>query len=35
MHDKNPSWGQRHGATVLTVSLFGLMALIMFIQVGC
>jgi len=35
MHDKNQSWGQRHGVTILTVTLFALMGLVMFIQVGC
>ncbi len=35
MNDTNPSWGQRHGVTILSVTLFGLLALVMFIQVGC
>ena len=35
MHDKNLSWGQRHGVTILTLTLFGLLGLVMLIQVGC
>lgn len=29
------SFGQRHGVTILTFALFGMLALVMFIQVGC
>jgi hypothetical protein len=34
MHDMN-SWWHRHGVTVITATLFGLLGLVMLIQVGC
>ena len=32
---RDASWGQRHGVTVITAVLFGLLALVMIIQVAC
>ncbi len=29
------TWGQRHGITILTAVMFGLLALVMIIQVAC
>lgn len=29
------SWGQRHAITILTVVLFGLLGLVMIVQVAC
>ena len=29
------SWGQRHAITILTTVLFGLLALVMSVQVAC
>ena len=29
------TFGQRHGVTILTVALFGMLALVMFIQMAC
>lgn len=39
MHSEDPpppqTWGQRHAVTILTTVLFGLLGLVMVIQVGC
>lgn len=32
---KNETWGQRHAVTILTTALFGLLSLVMLIQVAC
>ena len=32
---KNESWAHRHAVTILTVVMFGLLAMVMLIQVGC
>ena len=34
-NEANKSWGQRHGVSILTAVLFGLMAFVMTIQVAC
>ena len=36
MSEEDPqTFGQRHGVTIMTVVLFGLLAMVMFIQVAC
>ena len=32
---KHQTWGQRHAVTIMTTVLFGLLALVMIIQVAC
>jgi hypothetical protein len=35
MSNENETWGQRHAVTILTTVLFGLLGLVMLIQVAC
>jgi hypothetical protein len=33
--EREQSWGHRHAVTILTTVLFGLLGLVMFVQVSC
>jgi len=35
MSEKQPTFGQRHGVTILTTVLIGLLVLVSIIQVAC
>lgn len=35
MSNENETWGHRHAVTILTTVLFGLLGLVMLIQVAC
>lgn len=35
MSSENQTWGQRHAVTILTTVLFGMLGLVMLIQVAC